>query len=476
MVNAVKIIGLSVVFAVSLKTNNGRKKLYNNRLAETPGIKTKSVPFVERRYIMMKDECRLTVFCISYNFGDYIKDALEGFLKQKTDFKFKVFIYDDASTDCTGDILREYANRYPDFFDIFISPKNTYNDKDRNIKLQQLRIEHQEGEYIAICEGDDYWVDELKLQKQVDFLDANPQCSLVVHASHWIDWVSGEEYDVFPYHESKFLSAEEVITQPGGNPPTASYVYRARDLIVDQIFHRKDVVDYTRQLYELTKGDVYYMNEVMSVYRHCHGGSWTEKYYSDKLYAMRHFFDMQNFLTQYDRYTGGQHHKFIRLKFFEYLYDAMLRDPDVEYEEYERIISESGLLEDENLTKYKNVRKRLGAIVRGTYVFNEKEKDLLKGKLHVVIYGCGVYSKSIINCLEKNEIEWDGFVVSDNQDVKEKKNKPVWRLCDYPYSFEDSAVVIGVGQNLELVVKEALEEKKIHNVVECFWVHEEDLI
>ena len=148
----------------------------------------------------------------------------------------------------------------------------------------------------------------------------------------------------------------------------------------------------------------------------------------------------------------------------------------MDYEEYERIVKESGLLDEDNLNRYRKVRRRIGAIVRATYKFNENERTLLYGKRHVVIYGCGVYSKHVVTCLDKNHISWDGFVISDNQEPKDKKDgKPVWRLCEYPYDFYDTVVVIGVGQNLEIVVKEPLEEKNIQNVVDSFWVHKEDL-
>lgn len=119
----------------------------------------------------------VSISCITYNHAHYIKDALEGFLMQQTNFPFEVLIHDDCSTDGTDKIIREYAERYPDIIKPMYETVNQYS-QGKPIGSMIWNIPRAKGKYIAICEGDDYWSDALKLQKQVDFLEANPSYGL----------------------------------------------------------------------------------------------------------------------------------------------------------------------------------------------------------------------------------------------------------------------------------------------------------
>ena len=117
----------------------------------------------------------VSVISITYNQEPYIRECLDGFLKQKTDFPWEVIIHDDASTDHTADIIREYYEKRPDVFHVIIERNNQYSTgKDFMLSL----FEQASGKYIAFCEGDDYWNDPLKLQKQFDFLENNRDYSL----------------------------------------------------------------------------------------------------------------------------------------------------------------------------------------------------------------------------------------------------------------------------------------------------------
>lgn len=119
----------------------------------------------------------VTIRCITYNHEPYIRQCLEGFVMQKTNFRFEAVVHDDASTDGTAAIIREYAEKYPDIIKPIYETENQYSKHDGS--LARIMNSHMHGKYIAICEGDDYWTDPLKLQKQVDFLEANPEYGLV---------------------------------------------------------------------------------------------------------------------------------------------------------------------------------------------------------------------------------------------------------------------------------------------------------
>jgi len=118
----------------------------------------------------------VSIICLAYNHEKYIHQALEGFVMQQTDFPFEIIVHDDASTDHTAAIIKEYESKYPKLFRPIYQTENQYRlEKGRVTKIVYKAAQ---GKYIALCEGDDYWTDPLKLQKQVDFLEAHPDVSL----------------------------------------------------------------------------------------------------------------------------------------------------------------------------------------------------------------------------------------------------------------------------------------------------------
>ncbi|WP_304757311.1 glycosyltransferase [uncultured Muribaculum sp.] len=115
----------------------------------------------------------VTICCITYNHAAYIRECLNGFLMQETNFKFEVVIHDDASTDETQSIIKEYCEKYPNVFSPIFQHVNQYSKGIKSI-IQTFCVPQFRGKYIAMCEGDDYWIDPYKLQKQVDFLESHP--------------------------------------------------------------------------------------------------------------------------------------------------------------------------------------------------------------------------------------------------------------------------------------------------------------
>ncbi len=122
----------------------------------------------------------VSISCITYNHAPYIRQCLDGFLMQECDFEYEILIHDDASTDGTSDIIREYQEKYPEIIKPIIQTENQWSQGVRGI-MAKFNFSRAKGKYIALCEGDDYWTDPLKLQKQVDFLEENPEYSLCCH-------------------------------------------------------------------------------------------------------------------------------------------------------------------------------------------------------------------------------------------------------------------------------------------------------
>ena len=146
----------------------------------------------------------VSIICLTYNHAEYIRQCLEGFLMQQTDFSFEIIVHDDASTDGTAIIVKEYAEKYPDRF---VPVLQTVNQYSQGVSIGKTFLYPlAKGKYIAECEGDDYWTDPLKLQRQVDFLENHPDyvlcstdCMMMVEKTGEVfQWILGTEDDITP--------------------------------------------------------------------------------------------------------------------------------------------------------------------------------------------------------------------------------------------------------------------------------------
>ncbi|MDE6338081.1 MAG: glycosyltransferase, partial [Muribaculaceae bacterium] len=123
---------------------------------------------VKQQLDKIKEECErikplVVIRCITYNHEAYIRDALEGFVNQKTKFPFVAIVHDDASTDGTANVVREYAEKYPNIIMPIFETENQYSKRDGSLgKIVREAVYTTDAKYIALCEGDDYWIDPLK--------------------------------------------------------------------------------------------------------------------------------------------------------------------------------------------------------------------------------------------------------------------------------------------------------------------------
>lgn len=225
---------------------------------------------------MNKENVLVSVYCLTYNHEKYIKNALEGFVNQKTNFKYEVIVHDDASKDGTANIVREYAEKYPDIIKPILQTENKYSQKI-NI-LRTFITPEVRGKYLAICEGDDYWCSCDKLQKQVDFLESHPEYSACAHNTKLYDMKTDEERIMYGA-EDKIIRLEDVIFQGGTAYHTSSIMYKTeylfnRPAYLDSI---RGVGDYPLAIFLTTQGKIKYFSDVMSVYRFNVPGSWTAR-------------------------------------------------------------------------------------------------------------------------------------------------------------------------------------------------------
>lgn len=132
----------------------------------------------------------VSICCVTYNHAPFIRKCLDGFLMQETSFSVEILIHDDASTDGTDEIIRDYTAKHPDKIFPLYEEENKYSNGYAN-KIDLFNYSRARGKYIAYCEGDDYWTDPLKLQKQVGFLETHPEYSVCWHRSKQLIAESG---------------------------------------------------------------------------------------------------------------------------------------------------------------------------------------------------------------------------------------------------------------------------------------------
>lgn len=210
----------------------------------------------------------VSLVCISYNQERYIAQALDSFLMQNREsFDLEVIIADDASTDSTQDIIREYAAREPAIIKPILRKKNVGVQKNLFGALQAAT-----GAYIALCEGDDYWTDPSKLQRQVDFLEKNPDCTVCFHPVIVKREDNGGEA-IYPVHKKGHHYTLNELLQHNFIQ-TNSVMYRNGGEITSVCLDGIMPLDWLIHIFHAKGGKIGFINRPMAVYRRHPGGMW----------------------------------------------------------------------------------------------------------------------------------------------------------------------------------------------------------
>lgn len=218
----------------------------------------------------------VSIRCLVYNHEPYLRDCLDGFVMQNTNFRFEAVVHDDASTDGSAAIIREYADKYPHIIKPIYEIENQYSKQDGT--LYRIVNDACVGKYHAFCEGDDYWTDPLKLQKQVNFLESHPEYSLCFHnaINRWEDKSQPDSIIMTGNQISREYHVDEIFDK--WFYATASFVYRkevANSPVRLKFLSYKGIVgDVPLILSASTVGKIYGFADVMSVYRR-HNGGWS---------------------------------------------------------------------------------------------------------------------------------------------------------------------------------------------------------
>lgn len=217
----------------------------------------------------------VSIICTTFNHESFIGETLNGFLIQKTTFPFEIIVHDDASTDNTASVINDFASKYPLIIKPILQKENQYSKKEVNI-WSDFTFPKAQGKYIALCEGDDYWIDELKLQKQVDFLESNPD-----YAITWTDFLTKKETELIPNDFSSTLPAVYTIDFNTLFQPYCTYTLTSlfRKEAVDPLDYKKFKYGKDNTLYALAlcNGKGAFLNFQGAVYRWHSGGVYSLK-------------------------------------------------------------------------------------------------------------------------------------------------------------------------------------------------------
>ena len=214
----------------------------------------------------------VSICCLTYRHKQYISQCIEGFLMQDTNFEYEIIIHDDASDDGTREILEEYASKYPALFKLILQDENQYS---KGIDVMSILFSYATGKYIAMCEGDDYWTDPLKLQKQIDFMESHPD---YVMCSHRFNIYNQSDNTYSPAWYSD-LQVEvdynlNTLIRGGWYHHPLTVMFRSDKLNIEEYNRYSYSMDAVLFYYLLKKGPGRMFLDYMAVYRKHTGGVW----------------------------------------------------------------------------------------------------------------------------------------------------------------------------------------------------------
>ena len=368
-----------------------------------------------------KEDILVSVICITYNQEKYIGQCLESMLCQKTNFKYEIIVHDDASTDRTREIIREYELRYPDIIKPIYQEENKYS---QDIWVTDCALEKASGKYLAFCEGDDYWCDENKLQLQFDFMEANEAFSLCFHRTatfyeyqnrlddNWFFWKDKAYKGGGEYTQEELIKLNTV--------PVSSQFYRKSDYATQNMFEDKIIYgDMCATLFCATRGKGFCIDKVMSVYRRNVDMSAMTKTY--------------NSVEKYNKGIEGT------IVIFESI-DKLSNN------NFHAVFDELIIQEQNKLIK-----------------FNKEE--VIKGVQNsdfVCIYGTGAYGEICLGELHELGIEAHAFVVSDSQGKETFKGIKVLPVSEL-INLTNPYVLISAGKKAREQMLEMLKHLKINS-------------
>jgi glycosyltransferase involved in cell wall biosynthesis len=277
----------------------------------------------------------LTICCITFNHERYIAQALDGFLKQRTDFPVEIIVHDDCSTDRTASIVRDYQNRHPGLIRAVLRVENQYAQGKR---IMPMFADWVDGEFVAVCEGDDFWTDPEKLQRQVDYLRTHPKAAGCFHDTSVVDDEGKVIADSYFDSQRISFSRHDVLATLLSREPTCSLVFR-RTVFAPPLpaWYLRRPSDLYLDLLITEYGTFDFIRRNMGSYRRHASGVWSRESPSTQLVELIH----RLMLLQEDRGFRERHAGVLQKKIGELRKSLFTREElKAEFARIERIAAE----------------------------------------------------------------------------------------------------------------------------------------
>ncbi|MCR5678132.1 MAG: glycosyltransferase family 2 protein [Agathobacter sp.] len=419
---------------------------------------------------MSNKQISVSIFCMAYNQENYIRETIEGFLMQKTNFEYEILIHEDASTDSTADILKYYESMYPDKIKVVYEEKNIYGTGVDY--FYDILAPLAKGKYIALCEGDDAWIDEDKLQLQFDYMESHPDCSLVGHRCYLQyppNWDRIRDNRSMGYRESGIVPYETIFEK--WEIPTNSFFFRKETFMeMPKFFREAPTGDEPLEFYLANKGYIYFINRVMSVYNKMTADSWSVKFINSGFEKMaRYYAGYIQLFESIDEYTGYTKHDF---------YDACIKER----------IRRAVIYIFFNTKSISDVRKMLNQLAdvvpkrwkdyvleqeKCFWFYNEEKANRIWQRANdkkIYVYGAGALATKFLFDVAPENMKVSGFIISDKKKNNgELEGIKISNLSEIEDTCRDEFIVVAVIDQWAEEIKKELQERGIKNV---FWVYE----
>ncbi len=318
---------------------------------------------------------KLSIICITYNQATFIRQTLESFLMQKTNFPFEILVHDDASIDGTTEIIKEFEDKYPHIIKAVYQKENQFS-KGTNITKNFL-YPLVRGKYVALCEGDDYWTDENKLQRQVDFMETHPDYTLCFHpvTVHYED--NSQADHLFPLPDqitSRKLTFAKLLEQNFIQTNSVLYRWRFHHDSLNLLRERILPCDWFIHLLHAQVGKIAFFPEPMAVYRKWQGGIWNGAGKSPEWFNRCGLANLRFWLAMEETFHINTRSEFEKLFFqiLKYGNDTTLQNLKSEFaDDYTK-------LEPQTRQKTLNTIKYVGEKFMHYFVFGSARKKLKK--------------------------------------------------------------------------------------------------
>lgn len=419
---------------------------------------------MERTY-----DVAVSILCITYNHKEFIEKALNGFLMQKTNFPYEIIIHDDYSTDGTREILLRYKEMYPDKIRLILQEENQYS---KGIRIAPTFLFPEiRGKYVAMCEGDDEWIYDRKLQEQYDLLERDKEISLCVHNAIQRNFETCKDvYQVNDLEEGTIPTREVFITTKG-RIPTASFFFRAEYVEGYPKFnYDAPVGDDPLRFHCALKGNIYYIDKVWCVRNFMHIGSWNHGM-KDKAKKLTYVKSFLKYLKNYSEYTEGKFNASVR-ELMDVMVGMALNA--ILPERYSVEILQEGICRLDRETEYQFTEiiwENYKPFARKCYDYVElilkryvEKCKQVNGKLY--IYGAGIEAQKCAEMLNQNQMSFEGFVVSDayceKENYLEHKIYSISQLVEVP---EKIFFLLGLNKRNSVQVSQLLIKRGYKNFI-----------